>query len=70
MNSVYGLAISSAIFFAIIGIVLSFWFGGRDYAASMRAVRAFSKEKLRQMSDESASRGAQPLQATTVDVPK
>lgn len=70
MNSVYGLAISSAIFFAIIGIVLSFWFGGRDYAASMKAVRAFSKEKLRQMSDESSASGSPSLKATMVDVPK
>jgi hypothetical protein len=69
MNSVYGLAISSAIFFTILGIVLSFIFGGKDYAASVRAVSAFSKDKMRQMSDESASRGSgQPVHATTTEI--
>jgi hypothetical protein len=69
MNSVYGLAISSAIFFTILGIVLSFIFGGKDYAASVRAVSAFSKEKMRQMSDESATTQTSPY-TTTTTIPK
>jgi hypothetical protein len=68
MNSVYGLAISSAIFFTIFGIVLSFIFGGKDYAASVRAVSAFSKEKMKQMSDESANKGVQPTGLTTTEI--
>ncbi len=71
MNSVYGLAISSAIIFTILGIALSFWFGSRDYAASIRAVSSFSKEKMRQMSDEGKTRPrAGPANAITIDVPK
>jgi len=71
MNSVYGLAISSSIIFTILGIVLSFWFGSRDYAASIRAVSSFSKERMRQMSDESKARsGPAPAGAVLVEVPK
>lgn len=70
MNSVYGLAISSAIIFTILGIVLSFWFGSRDYAASIRAVSAFSRERMRQMSDESKTKGPPVASAVTMDVPK
>lgn len=71
MNSVYGLAISSAIIFTILGIALSFWFGSRDYAASIRAVSAFSKERMRQMSDEGKTRKTPGLaNAITMDVPK
>jgi len=71
MNSVYGLAISSAIIFTILGIVLSFWFGSRDYAASIRAVSAFSRERMRQMSDEGkAQKTVGPTTAVTLDVPK
>jgi hypothetical protein len=69
MNSVYGLAISSAIIFTILGIVLSFWFGSRDYAASIRAVSAFSRERMRQMSDEGKTRPG-PTTALTMEVPK
>lgn len=72
MNSVYGLAISSAIIFTILGIFLSFWFGSRDYAASIRAVSAFSRERMRQMSDEGKAQktGPAPTGAILVDVPK
>jgi hypothetical protein len=67
MQSVYGLAISSALVFCLLGIVLSFVFGGREYVTSVRAVTAFSKEKLRELSDRSGSRG-QPTEATTTQV--
>lgn len=69
MNSVYGLAISSAIFFSFTGIALSFYFGQKDYLASVRAVSAFSKERMRQMSEESTDAGT-PLTADTIEVPK
>jgi hypothetical protein len=70
MNSVYGLAISSAIIFTILGIVLSFWFGSRDYAASIRAVSAFSRERMRQMSDEGKTARPTPSTAIAMDVPR
>jgi len=71
MNSVYGLAISSAMIFTILGIALSFWFGSRDYAASIKAVSSFSKEKMRQMSDEGKTRQRPGLtNAITTEVPK
>jgi hypothetical protein len=73
MNSVYGLAISSAIIFTILGITLSFWFGSRDYAASIRAVSSFSKEKMRQMSDEGKTTGrprAAPTSGIVTEIPK
>jgi len=65
MNSVYGLAIASAIFFTVLGIVLSFIFG----AASVRAVSAFSKDKMRQMSDESSTKTTtQSINVTTTEI--
>jgi hypothetical protein len=72
MNSVYGLAISSAIIFTILGITLSFWFGSRDYAASIRAVSSFSKEKMRQMSDEGKTTRprAAPTSGIVTEIPK
>lgn len=71
MNSVYGLAISSAMIFTIIGIALTFMFGGRALAQDVRSVTAFSKEKLKEISATSQKTGT-PLLATaqTVEIPQ
>jgi hypothetical protein len=67
MQSVYGLAMSSALVFCLIGIILSFVFGGREYMTSMKAVTSFSRDKLRELSDRSKSKGA-PSTATTMEI--
>jgi len=70
MNSVYGLAISSAMIFTIIGIALTFMFGGRQMAKDVRSVTAFSKEKLKEISATSHRSGPLLVGAQTTEIPQ